>query len=144
MNPDRAGLALAASSLGIPTALAPVHAGFPSPAEDHADQPLSLTRRLVRHPAATFYVRAEGNSMAPMIESGDLLVVDRSRTAVDNDIVIAIVDGDFTVKTMRRSADGRIMLVPVNPAFRPVVIPANGQLDIWGTVTAIIRELVKS
>jgi DNA polymerase V len=131
------------SHIDIPTVLSPVHAGFPSPAEDHADQPLSLTRRLVRHPAATFYVRAEGNSMAPMIESGDLLVVDRSRTAVDNDVVIAVVDGDFTVKTMRRSVDGRIMLMPKNPAFRPVAIPANGQLDIWGTVTAIVRELVK-
>jgi DNA polymerase V len=130
-------------SIGIPTAFSPVHAGFPSPAEDHADQTLSLTHRLVRHPAATFYVRAEGTSMSPMIESGDLLVVDRSRTAVDGDVVIAIVDGDFTVKTMRRSADGRITLAPVNPAFRPIRIPANGQLDIWGTVTAIVRELVK-
>jgi DNA polymerase V len=143
MDPYDASPDSSASPLDVPTALSPVHAGFPSPAEDHSDQPLSLTRRLVRHPTATFYVRAEGHSMSPMIESGDLLVVDRSRTAVDNDVVIAVVDGDFTVKTMRRSADGRIMLIPVNPAFRPVAIPANGQLDIWGTVTAIVRELVK-
>lgn len=143
MNPVHFNQASAAIFPEVPTVLSPVHAGFPSPAEDHADPPLSLTRRLVRHPAATFYVRAEGHSMAPMIESGDLLVVDRSRIASDHDVVIAIVDGDFTVKTLRRSADGRIMLVPVNPAFHPITIPAQGQLDIWGTVTAIVRELVK-
>ena len=79
-----------------------VVAGFPSPAEQYLEPPLDLNELLVRRPAATYFVRVEGDSMVGAgISDGDLLVVDRSLRPADGDVIIASVDGDFTVKTLR-------------------------------------------
>ena len=87
--------------LYLPFAFDPVCAGFPSPATDHMDKKIDLNEFIVKHPAATFYVRTEGNSMLGAgIHSGDLLVVDRSLKAVNGSIIVAIVDGEFTVKRL--------------------------------------------
>lgn len=128
----------------IPLLLSPVQAGFPSPSDDHEDHKLDITRRLIRHPSATFYVRAMGLSMSPFIESGDLLVVDRSREVVDGNIIIAAVGGEFTVKKLRRMPHGGVVLEALNPLFKSITISRGESLIVWGTVTAVIRELIRS
>ncbi len=94
-----------------------MQAGFPSPAEGYLQRPIDLNELLVRNPPSTFMVRAEGQSMihAP-IQSGDLLIVDRSLEAHDGNIVLAVIDGEFTVKTLRKTRT-RAWLQPENPAF---------------------------
>ena len=84
-----------------------VVAGFPSPAEQYLEPPLDLNEFLIKRPAATYFVRVEGDSMIGAgIHDGDLLVVDRSLCPASGDVIIASVDGDFTVKTFRRDKDG--------------------------------------
>ena len=97
-----------------------VVAGFPSPAEQYLDPPLDLNELLVKRPAATYFVRVQGDSRSGAgISDGDLLVVDRSLRPADGDVITASVDGDFTVKTYRRDKDG-IRLEPATPAY-PVI-----------------------
>ena len=97
-----------------------VVAGFPSPAEQYQEPPLDLNELLVKRPAATYFVRVQGDSMSGAgISDGDLLVVDRSLRPADGDVITASVDGDFTVKTYRRDKDG-IRLEPATPAY-PVI-----------------------
>ena len=97
-----------------------VVAGFPSPAEQYLEPPLDLNELLVKRPAATYFVRVQGDSMSGAgISDGDLLVVDRSLRPADGDVITASVDGDFTVKTYRRDKDG-IRLEPATPAY-PVI-----------------------
>lgn len=120
-----------------------VAAGFPSPAEDMGGQRVDLTRELVVHPQATFLLRARGHSMTGLgILDGDILVVDRALTARHQQVVVAVVDGEFTVKTLWQR-EGRVKLQPANPAY-PEIIPAEGQtLEIWGVVTAAIHQFVR-
>ncbi len=126
-----------------------VVAGFPSPAEQYLEPPLDLNELLVKRPAATYFVRVEGDSMkdAAIVE-GDLLVVDRSLTPADGDVIIAAVDGEFTVKTLSLkyvTVDGRrvrrVALVPANPAYPEIVLKSGQKLDFFGKVTAVIHRL---
>jgi DNA polymerase V len=133
-------------SVGPPVCLvlvsASVPAGFPLPAEDHAEDGLDLTRRFVRNPPASFVVRASGESLSGMgILAGDYLVVDRSRTPRNGDVVIAIVDGAFTAKRFSR-VRGQIELVAANPAFKPT--PWTEGCEVWGVVTSVHRDLLTS
>lgn len=117
-----------------------VQAGFPSPAEDLGGQRIDLTQVLITHPQATYFLRASGHSM---VEAGifdkDILVVDRAIKARHNHIVVAIVDGDFTVKQYYQRA-GRIKLKAANPTFADIV-PREGQtLEVWGVVTSSIKQ----
>ena len=106
-----------------------VVAGFPSPAEQYQEPPLDLNELLVKRPAATYFVRVEGDSMIGAgIHDGDLLVVDRSLSPASGDVIIASVDGDFTVKTYRRDKDG-IRLEPANPSYPVIKLKANQSLD---------------
>lgn len=90
-----------------------VVAGFPSPAEQYLEPPLDLNELLVKRPAATYFVRVQGDSMSGAgISDGDLLVVDRSLRPADGDVIIASVDGDFTVKTYRRRGLPRLRTPP--------------------------------
>lgn len=124
----------------LPLYLASVPAGFPSPAEDYVDKKLDLNEHLVRHPAATFFVRVHGHSMADAgISPGDILVVDRAVDAVNGSIVIAAVDGELTVKRLKKSR-GRLFLAPENPEFAPTEIGPEQSLEIWGVVTYIIHK----
>lgn len=119
-----------------------VCAGFPSPAEDLGAQRIDLTQLLVVHAQATYFLRASGQSM---IEAGifdnDILVVDRALKPRHNHIVVAVVDGDFTVKLLYQRA-GRIKLKAANPTF-PDIVPKDGQtLEVWGVVTSCIKQFV--
>ena len=129
----------ARTKLRIPLASATVQAGFPSPAEDHMENSLDLNEHLVSNPAATFFVRVQGNSMRDAgIQGGDILVVDRSITPGDRQIVIAMLDGEFTVKRLRKRG-GRIFLEAENPDFAPIEISDSQELTIWGAVTFVIH-----
>lgn len=138
-------LAPSAASLpdrvGAPLYLAPVEAGFPSPAEDYIDCKLDLHRHLVRNEAATFFLRAHGESMLGAgIHDGDLLVVDRSMEAGNRKVVIAALEGELTVKRLLRR-EGRVLLAPENPQFSPVDITENEFVHIWGVVTYVVHKL---
>lgn len=118
-----------------------VPAGFPSPADDHLEDSLDLNEHLVQHPAATFFVRVQGDSMTGAgIENGDLLVVDRAREPKSGAIVIAVVNGELTVKRLRVDAQG-VWLVPENPAYAPIEIRDGMDLTLWGVVAHVIRSL---
>jgi len=126
--------------LEVPLFTAGVSAGFPSPADDFVDRSLDLNEYLIKHPAATFFVRVDGNSMIGSgIHPGDILIVDKALEPHDGSIVIAVVNGEFTVKRFKRER-GRCWLVPENPAYAPIEIAGDMQLEIWGVVTYVIHK----
>ena len=127
------------SEIKIPMAEALVAAGFPSPADDTINSRLDLNELLVDHPAATFFVRVQGQSMLEAnIHSGDTLIVDRSLEARDGKIVVAVIGGEFTVKRLK--IDGkRMTLLPENPAYPVLEVPPGMDLEIWGVVTYVIH-----
>ncbi|CAM3883065.1 translesion error-prone DNA polymerase V autoproteolytic subunit [Rheinheimera salexigens] len=124
----------------IPFYSDPVKAGFPSPAQDYVERTLDLNELCIRHPNATFFVRVEGDSMIETgIYDGDVLVVDRSVDAEHGDIVVAAVGNEFTVKELCTRPS--LMLLPRNPAYKPIR-PRNGEeLNIFGVVTNVIRQM---
>ena len=116
-----------------------VQAGFPSPADDYIEAQLDLNAYLIKHPAATFFVKADGDSMiGASIQSGDLLIVDRSITPCHGKIVIAAINGELTVKTLSQQ-QGKVQLLPANPEFPPIDITEDSDLVIWGVVTHVIN-----
>jgi DNA polymerase V len=124
-----------------PLFLAPVSAGFPSPAEDYIEGRLDLNKHLIKHPAATFFVRVAGDSMTGAgIHPGDILVVDRSLEPRDASVVIAVLDGELTVKRISRRS-GRLYLVPDNALYQPLEILAEMEFEVWGVVTSVIHSL---
>jgi DNA polymerase V len=130
----------ARTSQALPLYLSPISAGFPSPAEDYVDKRLDLNEHLIRNPAATFFVRAEGDSMRDAgIASGDILIVDRSADVKNESIVIAALDGELTVKRLCRKKGG-LFLIPENPDYKPIEIHPEASFQIWGVVTYIIHK----
>lgn len=124
----------------LPLYLSKVAAGFPSPADDYIECTLDLNNHLIKHPAATFFVRASGDSMLHAgIQSGDILIVDRSLEAGHGKIVIAAVNGELTVKRLSCQA-GVVQLLPENPAFKAIDITTEQDMVIWGVVTHVIHE----
>ncbi|MBN0988684.1 translesion error-prone DNA polymerase V autoproteolytic subunit [Amphritea pacifica] len=129
-----------ASSVALPLFMNAVTAGFPSPAQDYIERTLDLNELCIRHPAATYFVRAEGDSMQGSgIFSGDILVVDRSLKAVDGDIVIACVNGEFTVKELRTRP--ALQLLAHNPAYAPIHFGPDSTLELFGVVTTVIHPV---
>ena len=127
--------------LACPLYASHVRAGFPSPADDYIETHLNLNTHLIKHPAATFFVVAEGDSMTGAgIRSGDMLIVDKSLEATHSSIVIAAVDGELTVKRLSRCA-GRVQLLPENPDFYPIDITNEQELVIWGVVVYVIHTV---
>jgi len=121
--------------------MVPVSAGFPSPAEDYIEGSLDLNKHLIKHPAATFFVKVAGNSMIDAgIHPGDILIVDRSIEPADSKVVIAVVDGDLTVKRIRVTK-GKVFLMPENKDYEPLQIEAEMSFEIWGVVTNVIHRL---
>jgi DNA polymerase V len=115
--------------------------GFPSPAEDYVDRPLDFNELLVEHPAATFAIRIEGESMTGAgIFPGDIAVVDRARAPVNGCIVLALLDGAFTVKRYR-IRDGAVWLQAENPAFPDMPVSDEQAFEVWGVITRSIRLL---
>ena len=117
-----------------------VAAGFPSPADDHVEQRLNPSDYLVENDTTTFFVRVKGDSM---IEAGifdnDVLVIDRSRTQQTGDIVLAVLDGEFTVKTLDWSRKN-VKLIPANRNYPVIEIKKGQSLEIWGVVTGSMRK----
>ena len=120
-------------SQGIP-------AGFPSPADDHLQKALDLHEHLIKHPAATFLARVDGNSMIDAnLHDGDLLLIDRAKTPQHKSIVVAIVNGEFTVKRLYKR-NGQIRLVPENRAFPSIEVTEGMEVEIWGVVIWSIHK----
>jgi len=116
-------------------------AGFPSPAQDHAVQRIDLNAALIRHPVATYFVTVKGDSMRDAgIEDGNRLVVDRAVTPEHGHIVVAVVDGELTVKRLYRK-NGVVKLVAANPTFPEIRMREDSDLQIWGVATFCIKKL---
>ena len=121
-----------------------IFCGFPSPAQDYMDRTLNFNEDIIQHPSATFYAKALGDSMVEAgIEEGDILVIDRALDPRDGDIVIAFVNGEFTVKYLDISKKDRgiVRLVPGNKRYKPIVMHDGDQLIVWGVVSNIIKRL---
>lgn len=120
---------------------ASVAAGFPSPAEDLGAKRIDLNDVLIRHPLATFLLRVSGESMREAgIDDGDVVLVDRAVKPAHNHIVVAVIDGEFTVKRLHQRG-GRIKLQAANPTY-PDIVPGDAQtLEIWGVVSFCIKSM---
>ncbi len=123
-----------------PLVVSSVSAGFPSPADDYIEGRLDLNQHLIRHPAATFFVRVDGDSMIDAgIHPGDILIVDRALEPKDRNVVIANINGELTVKRIRIKYK-KILLMPENENYPPLPIPADMDFQVWGVVTYVIHE----
>jgi len=120
--------------------LTPIRAGFPNPAEDAGGLALDLNQLLVKHPISTYYLRVEGDSMTGAgIASGDIVVVDKSLEARHGDIVVASVEGDFTLKRLKKQGD-EAWLVAEHPAYSPIALHDAVEASLWGVVTYTIHR----
>ncbi len=125
----------------IPIYMDRISAGFPSPADDYVESALDLNQLMVKNPAATFMVRVSGDSMIEAgIHNKDILVVDRSTEAAHGHIVIAVLDGELTVKRLYLK-NGECQLRPENASYAPIRVHAEQDLHIWGVVTGVVRRL---
>jgi DNA polymerase V len=124
----------------MPVASTNVRAGFPSPADDYIEKQLDLNELMIKHPAATFFVRVEGESMTDAgIHPGDTLVVDRSLEASSGKIIIAAVNGEFTVKRLARRS-GKLWLCAENSRFSDIPVEPDSDFQIWGVVTYVVHK----
>lgn len=131
--------ACARTTVLLPLYLSRVAAGFPSPADDYLDGGLDLNEHLVDHPAATYFARAEGDSMIELgISTGDLLIIDRAVPAVDGDVVVVAVDGELTIKLLDLAHS---RLLPANKLYRPIEISPESQVDVEGVVIHAVHHL---
>lgn len=130
-----------AQLLELPLFTSKVPAGFPSPADDHLEASIDLNQQYIEHPAATFLVRVQGHSMKDAgIHSGDMLIVDRSLEPISGSIVIAVVNGELTVKRLVIE-NQQVWLKPENIDYEPLLITEEMDLHIWGVVAHVIHSL---
>jgi DNA polymerase V len=120
----------AVEPLLIPFVLSQVSAGFPSPADDYIETSIDLNKELIRHPFATFYVRAAGDSM----------IVDRAIETKPGDIVIARIGDEMCVKELFIDDEGKVFLIPKNVNYKPIIIDENMDFEIWGKVVCSINR----
>jgi DNA polymerase V len=119
----------------------PVHAGFPSPADDHIENKLDLKKALVKNPSTTYFARVKGDSMiGEGVSDGDILVVDKSQEPYENCIAVCYLEGEFTLKKVQIDSKG-IVLMPSNPKFKPIRVEKGNDFYIWGVVKYIIKKL---
>lgn len=120
-----------------------INCGFPSPADDFLQDQLDLNKLLVKHPEATFYARARGYSLAPLVYPGSIMVIDKSAEWSSDLLACCYIDGEFTAKWIQKS-DNKIQLIPINPDF-PILeySPDKNNIYIWGIITAIINKNVR-
>ncbi len=124
----------------IPFFASSVSAGFPSPADDYTELSLDLNKHLIKHPSATFYARVKGDSMINAgINDGDLLVVDRALEIYDNCIAVCIIDGEFTVKRLKKQKE-KILLIPENEKYKPIEVSEFNDFEVWGIVAYVIHK----
>lgn len=130
-----------ANAWSLPLYASSVSAGFPSPADDYIETALDLNEHLIKHPNATFFVRVSGESMINAgIYDQDVLIVDRSLTPKQSDIVIAVLDGELTVKRLKLEGE-KITLLPENPDYPAIPITKVMSFTIWGVVTTVIHSV---
>ncbi|MFQ5787467.1 MAG: LexA family protein [Thermodesulfobacteriota bacterium] len=128
------------TELRLPLFISRMPAGFPSPASDYVEQKLDLNEYLIKHPAATYFVRVEGDSMINAgIFENDVLIVDRALEARNNDVVVAVLNGELTVKRIHYKND-RAFLIADNPDYNPMEITPEMDFNIWGVVTYVIHK----
>lgn len=129
--------------MALPLYSSKVSAGYPSPAEEHVEKRLDPSEFLIDHKENTFFVTIQGYSMMDVgLLPGDKAVVDRSKQASIGDIVLAVLDGEFTIKTLSRHKDGAVRLLPANStgAYKPIEITEEMNFEIWGVVTGSFRR----
>ena len=118
-----------------------ISAGFPSPADDFKEFRISLDKELVKNKEATFYARVSGDSMIGAgLDDGDLLVIDRSLSPENGKIVICLIDGEFTVKRIKKEK-GTFYLMPENKKYKSIEINEDNELIIWGVVQYVIKKI---
>ena len=128
----------------VPYILSRISAGFPSPADDYIENNLSISELLIKNQLSTFLMKASGESMIEAgINDGDVLVVDRSLEARSRDIVIAIFEGNLTVKRLIIKVDGSAILKAENSLYKNILISEYTELEIWGVVTSAIHQFIK-
>ena len=133
------------TELELPLAEQSIRAGFPSPAQDYLTDSIDLNRELIRHPATTFYARAAGDSMKDCgIDDGDLLVIDKAIEPGDGDIVVAFIDGEFTLKRVKTDASNNCLwLMPANNEYQPIKVTEENNFMVWGVLTYNIKRQCK-
>ena len=118
-----------------------ISAGFPSPADDFKEIRISLDKELVKNKEATFYARVDGDSMIGAgLEDGDLLVIDRSLNPENGKIAVCLVDGEFTVKRIKKEKN-KLYLKPENKKYKPIELKEENELIIWGIVEYVIKKV---
>ena len=118
-----------------------ISAGFPSPADDFKEIRISLDRELVKNRDSTFYARVSGESMVEAgLDDGDLLVIDRSLDPENGRIAVCLVDGEFTVKRIKKEKD-KLYLIPENKKYKPIELREENELIIWGVVEYVIKKV---
>ena len=118
-----------------------ISAGFPSPADDFKEIRISLDKELVKNSDATFYARVDGDSMIEAgLNDGDLLVIDRSLEARNGKIAVCFLDGEFTVKKIKKE-ENKLFLMPQNKKYKPIEIKEENELIIWGIVEYVIKKI---
>ena len=118
-----------------------ISAGFPSPADDFKETRISLDRELVKNKEATFYARVSGDSMVGAgLDDGDLLVIDRSLNPENGKIAVCLVDGEFTVKRIKKEKN-ELYLMPENKKYKPIELKEENELIIWGVVEYVIKKV---
>lgn len=118
-----------------------VAAGFPSPAGDFMEVRISLDRELVKNKDATFYARVRGQSMVDAgLNDGDLLIIDRSLEPQTGKVAVCVIDGEFTVKTLKIEKDG-LYLMPANSKFKPIKVNEGNNFTVWGIVTHVVKKV---
>ena len=118
-----------------------ISAGFPSPADDFKEIRISLDKELVKNKDATFYARVDGDSMIGAgLEDGDLLVIDRSLNPENGKIAVCLIDGDFTVKRIKKEKN-KLFLIPENKKYEKIEIKEENELIIWGIVQYVIKKV---
>lgn len=129
------------NSRELPFITSGIKAGFPSPAADFDETRISLDKALVKNPDTTFYAKANGQSMKGAgIDDGDIMVIDRSIEPRNNKIAVCLIDGEFTVKRIKKTKE-ELFLMPENSDFQPIKINEDNQLVIWGIVTYVIKKV---
>jgi len=128
-------------SMDLPFVNQGISAGFPSPADDFLDIKIDLNREFIKNPNATFYARVRGKSMIGAgLNDGDLLIIDRSLEPENKKIAVCFIDGEFTVKRIKKEKD-TVWLLPENEEYQPIKVTADNEFIIWGIVTTVIKNV---
>ena len=130
-----------APPLSIPFIDEGIKAGFPSPAQDYAEQSIDLNKVLIKNPSATFFAKVDGDSMEQsFIMDTDIVIIDKSLEVRDGCKVVAYIDGEFVMKTIKMGKN-EIYLIPENPDYPTITVTAEDKFTIWGVVTYVIHKL---